>query len=174
MVQATATIKGLDAAMRALRESFPKDPRQQQRIVHGAMGAAARKSFLPLAKQLALRGDESGALSESLGVRVQSKRKRQGKAGGMEVVPVRSSRKAMAMYIAHYYTRLGRTPPASIIVNGIQHGHLVEFGGGNNPANSFLWASTVATPSYTRLFAGFLKKRIESAVRRKAKKARRK
>ena len=171
MVQATAKIKGLDDAMRSLQAAFPKDARQQQRIINGAMGASARKSFLPIAKQLALQGDSSGALSESLAVRAMGRRKRAGRVGGMEVVPVRSSRKAMALYIAHHFTKNGLTPSASIIVNGIRHGHLVEFGGGHNTAKSFLWASTIATSMYTRLFAKEMKKRIESAVRRKAKKA---
>ena len=117
-MQGTAKIKGLDSALKAMQAAFPKDRKQQQRIINGAMGAAARKSFLPIAKQLSKQGDASGALSEALAVRAMGKKKRAGRVGGMEVVPVRSNKKALALYIAYHYTRRGLTIPAERITQG--------------------------------------------------------
>jgi hypothetical protein len=175
-----AKIRGLDDALRTLEAAFPNDPKKQQRMVHGAMGASSRKSFLPIAKQLALRGDSSGALSESLKVRVQPKRKRIGKAGGMEIVPVRYNKKAMALYIQHYFTGRGKNPTGSVVIDGIRHGHLVEFGHdlvrggrviGHVAAQPYLWpAARAGSGKYRAMFADELKKRIESTVRREAKK----
>ena len=173
MVQGTAKIEGLESAMKAMQAAFPENHRQQQRIINGAMGGAARKSFLPVAKQLALKGDGSGALSESLAVRAQKARQRKGKAGGMMVVPVRANRKALARYINFHYTSQGKVPPASVITSGIRHGHLVEFGVPSRgiSANAFLWPSTMAVPKYRGLFAKEMMKRIAAAVKRKAKRA---
>jgi len=174
-MQATAKIEGLREAQAAMQAAFPDDYRQQQRIINGAMGGAARKSLLKVAKELAKDGDSSGALSESLAVRAQKARRRKGKAGGMEIVPVRYSPKAMALYIAHYYTSKGRNAPLGGI-DGIRHGHLVEFGfvhkksGQQVKASPFLWPSTVASPKYRALFAGEMKKRIAAAVKRAARK----
>lgn len=173
-------LRGLDDAMRALQAAFPDNPKRQQQLVHGAMGGSARKSMLPIAKQLAKRGDSSGALSESLAVRVQPKRKRHGKAGGMEITPVRHNKKAIALYIEHYFTSQGKTAPLGIVASGIRHGHLVEFGHnlkrngrviGHVSAQPYLWPAGLAgSADYRNLFAGELKKRIESAVKRAARK----
>ena len=174
-MEGKADIVGLKDAMRTLQAVFPDDYKKQSRLVNGAMGGSARKSFLPIAKQLALRGDGSGALSESLAVRAQKANKRKGKAGGMEVVPVRYSLKAMAKYISHYYTSRGKNMPLGGI-DGIRHGHLVEFGfvhkksGQHVPARPYLWPSTVAIPKYRDMFASELKKRIAATVKREAKK----
>lgn len=173
-MEARASIRGLNDALKAIQAAFPNDVKKQSRMINGAMGGAARKTFLQTAKLLALKGDGSGALSESLAVRAQKASRRKGKAGGMQVVPVRSSRKALALYINYYYTSQGKIPPASILTHGITHGHLVEFGhairgGGHVPADSFLWASTVRMREYTSLFAGGMKKRIAAAVKRAAK-----
>jgi len=168
---------GLEEAMKALQAAFPDNFKKQSQLINGAMGGSARQSFLPIAKQMAKNGDSSGALSEALGVRAQKARNRKGKAGGMQVVPVRSNRKAMAMYIQFYYTNKGVNAPANILEHGIRHGHLIEFGHmarggkGHVAAKPFMWPSTVATPKYRSLFAGELKKRIESNVRRAAKRA---
>lgn len=175
-MEGTVELRGLEDALRALQAAFPNDTKQQQRMVHGAMGGSARKSLLPIAKNLAKRGDSSGSLSEALGVRTQPARKRRGKAGGMEIVPVRHNKKAMALYVQHYYTQRGKAVPAGIFASGIRHGHLVEFGfthrsGAHIPAYPYLWpAARSGSQEYRNLFAGELKKRIESAVRRAAKK----
>jgi hypothetical protein len=165
-------VVGLEDALKAMSEAFPSNPREQRRILNGAMGASARRNILPEAKGMALAGDGSGALSESLGVRGMSQRKIRQKqsVAGVEVVPVRSNRKALAMYIAHYYTAQGRTPPASMVVSGIRHGHLVEFGSVNNAASPFLWpAAAHGKPGYVNDVAADLKKKTEAAVRRAAK-----
>lgn len=171
-MEGSAKIEGLDEAMKALQAAFPDNYKKQSQMINGAMGSSARKSILPIAKQLALVGDGSGALSESLKVRAQKARKRKDKAGGMEVVPVRHDRKAMALYISHYYTQMGLIPPARLVTDGIRHGHLVEFGSVKESARAFLWpAGKAGQMVYTSLFASELRKRIESAVRREAKKA---
>ena len=155
-MEGKAQIVGLKEAMKSLQAAFPDNVKVQSQIINGAMGGSARKSFLPVAKQLAMRGDGSGALSESLGVRAQKASRRKGKAGGMEVVPVRSNRKALAKYINFYYTARGKTPPANILTSGIRHGHLVEFGVPRKgiAANPFLWPATMATSKYRALYAG--------------------
>jgi len=166
-----AKLVGLEEALKAMQAAFPGDIKKQQRLLNGAMSGAARKSILPMAKQLAKRGDSSGALSESLNVRAMGRRKRAGKAAGMEVVPVRSNLKALAKYIQFYYTSRGKAPPSSILTSGIRHGHLVEFGTAKTSAFPFLWPAAQAQASnYKQLFALFLKKRIEAAVRKAAKK----
>jgi len=178
-MEPSVKIEGLDEAMKAMLAAFPADPKKQRQLVNGAMRASAARTILPVAKSMSLAGDGSGALSEALGIRNQSRKKlamKQG-AAGVEVVPVRSNRKAMMMYIAHYYTGRGINPPAEMITSGIRHGHLVEFGTGPRersgpmPARPFLWpaGSSQAAP-YKSRFAGDMKKKIEAAVKREAKK----
>lgn len=168
----SAKIDGLEDAMKALQAAFPTDPRKQQKILHSSMGSAARKEILPASKQLALVGDASGALSEALAVRAlpAKERRKRNTAASMIVTPVRSSTKALARYINHYYTQEGLTPPASLLIRGIMHGHLVEFGSVNNAPKSFLWASAQANRSkFTETFASELRRITEQAVKKAAK-----
>lgn len=172
MLNASAKIEGLEDAMKAMMAAFPADPKQQQKILHRSMGSAARKEILPTSKQLATVGDASGALTESLAVRALPAKERRMRniAAGMIVVPVRSNRKALARYISHYYTNQGLTPPASLLVRGIMHGHLVEFGSKNNAARSFLWAAASQKQgSFVSTFARELKRITEAAVKKAAK-----
>lgn len=165
-------IKGLDSAMKALEAAFPKNGKIQQQILHGAIGGAARKSIVPIAKQMALSGDGSGALSEAIKVRVRPKKRRYGQAAGMEITPVRSNKKAILKYIQHYYTNRGKNPGPEVISNGIRHGHLVEFGTKKVGPNPFLWpASERGAGLYRKLFGKELMKRIEQRVKREARKA---
>jgi len=171
-MEANARLTGLNEAVLALAMAFPNDQKKKQQLLHGAMGAASRKTILPLAKQLALAGDGSGALSSALKVRVMNKRKRGNRAGGMELVPVRFNQKAIHDYIHYYYTSKGKAAPMDMVSSGIRHGHLVEFGSVHNAARPFLWPAARAEASaYTQRFASILKKRIEAAVKRAAKKA---
>jgi hypothetical protein len=172
-MEVSAKIEGLDQAMKALQAAFPNNHKKQASILNGAMGASARKSFLPIARQMAKNGDSSGALSESLKVRAMPARTRRarGKAGGMQLMPVRYNVKAMAIYLNYYYTSQGKNPPLGGI-DGIRHGHLVEFGTKNITASPFLWpAAASGTTPYRAMFAKALGKRIASAVKREAKKA---
>ena len=123
-------IKGLKGVLKAMDAAFPKDPKQKQRLLAATMKTAAKPTMLAAAKQRAKRGDTSGALSESLGLRSQSRAKIKTRRiqGGVEMVPVRDNPRAIAMYIAHYYTSRGKVLPTSVIASGIRHGHLVEFG----------------------------------------------
>ena len=167
-------IEGLDGAMDAMQAAFPKSYKIQAQIINGSMGGAARKTIMPLAKQMAKASDSSGALSESIGVRAQKARQRRGKAGGMMVVPVRFNKKALATYIAYYYTRLGNNAPAGTVARGITHGHQVEFGNARESARPFLWpAAAAGKTSYIARFAIEMKKRVVSRVKREAKKAKR-
>ena len=171
-MEGSAKIKGLDEAMKAMQSAFPTDFKKQAQIINGSMGASARKSILPIAKLNAMKGDGSGALSEALKVRAQKAKKRRGKAGGMEITPVRHDRKAIAKYISFYYTAQGKNAPINAVANGIRHGHLVEFGTVKMASSAFLWpASKSGQSTYISLFAGEMKKKIAAAVKREAKKA---
>ena len=168
-----ARIIGLKDAMAAMAAAFPKDQKKRKSLLVGAMRMAASKTILSSAKRRALISDGSGALSESLGIRTQSTGKMRTKpaAAGIEIVPVRGNRKAIMMYINHYYAQRGKAAPANIVTSGIRHGHLVEFGTRHSAAQPYLWpAAQSQTKSYIRRFARDLSKKIESAVRLRAKK----
>jgi hypothetical protein len=172
-VEGTAKIEGLEAAMKAMQAAFPAEPKKQRQILNGAMGASARKSMVPIAKQLALAGDGSGALSEAIAVRNMSARtlRKVRSSAGVQITPVRANRKAMMMYIAYYYTSRGRVPHADMINSGIRHGHLVEFGSVHNQPQPFLYpAATAGKGSYIRGFSAEMTKKTEAAVRRAARK----
>jgi hypothetical protein len=166
-------VEGLEQAMKAMQAAFPQNESRQRGILNASMRAASRDTILADAKRRARVGDGSGALSEALGIRAVSKRKlRMRRAvAGVEIAPIRSSMKAMAMYINYYYTQRGRTAPAKMLSSGIRHGHLVEFGSVNNAANPFLWpAARSQNSDYIGRFASDLRKKTEAAVVREAKK----
>ena len=171
-MEGTVKIEGLDSALAAMRAAFPIAPKQQARLLNSAMRTAAERSIVPIAKSLALTGDSSGALSESIGVRFQSavKRRARGVAAGVEVVPVRFNVRAIAMYIQHYYTDRGKTASINLVAAGIRHGHLIEFGTVRTAARPFLWpAGQSGKSGFTNKFSKILKKRIEAAVKRRAR-----
>lgn len=171
-MDATVKIEGLEDAMRAMRAAFPKDPEQQRRILNQSISFAARRSIIPIAKQLAQQGDGSGSLAEAIAPRAVSRARALARrmTASVQITPVRSNRKAMAMYLAYY-----RRNSAKQVVSGIRHGHLVEFGhrtrdGGFVAARPFLWpAAQRGTPQYRRAFAASIRKKTEAAVRRKAR-----
>lgn len=165
-------IEGLEEALAAMRAAFPDNYEQQRRLLNQAMAGSAKKSFIPMAKQLARRGDSSGALSESIAARAASRSRslQRSMTAFVQVTPVRFNRKAIAMYVQHYYTRLGKNPGTKVVTSGIRHGHLVEFGTRHSPAQPFLWpAATAQRGKYIAEFAGFLRKKTEAAVRRRAR-----
>jgi hypothetical protein len=165
-------IDGLEEAMRAMKAAFPADPKKQRQILNGAMSGSARKSMVPIAKQLALAGDGSGALSEAIAVRNMNARtlRKVRSVAGVQITPVRANRKAMMMYIAHYYTSRGRVPHANMINSGIRHGHLVEFGSVHNQPQPFLLpAASAGKGAYVRGFSAEMSKKTEAAVRRAAR-----
>lgn len=172
-MQPTVTLKGLDDVLKAMQSAFPKDPKKQRGILNTAMRTAARKDIVPKAKELARRGDGSGALSEAIAVRNQSKRKlsAKGMVAGVEVVPVRFNKKAIALYIQHYYTDRGINAPANMFKSGIRHGHLVEFGSVHNSARPFMYpAAKSGERGYIQHTADALKKAIERNVKKARKK----
>lgn len=168
----TATMKGLDGVLKTLSETYPTDPKKQRGLIGTGMRVAARKAILPIAKQNAQQGDSSGALSEALTVRQQSNKRlrEKGVPVGVEIVPFRFNRKAIALYIQHYYTNQGRTAPASIVSSGIRHGHLVEFGSANNNARPFLLpAADQGAAAFTSTVAGEIGTAIAKRVERERK-----
>lgn len=172
MVDFSANVTGVDSAIKAMMAAFPKDLKIQQRLVNGAMRISARKNLLPIAKQNASRGDGSGALSEALVVRSMSaKRKRElGVPFGIQILPYRFNKKALALYIEYYYTRQGKRAAAKDFARGIRHGHFVEFGNVNNTARPFLRpAADEGQQAYLNGFSQELRKGIEKAVEKARK-----
>ena len=171
-------IDGLEDVERAIRAAFPDDVQKQRGILNQSMSAAAKKTMLPVAKQMAFNGDSSGALSESLGIRNQRINKvlAKGRAAGVEMVPVRRNTKAIAKYIDYYYTRRGKTPTTDIVTSGIRHGHLVEFGhkvkgGGFVGPRPFMWpAAQSQMQSWVGEFQRQIRLKIEANVKRAARK----
>lgn len=169
-------VEGLDAAMEALRATFPADHKVQRQILNTAMGKSARATMLAEVKQRALTGptgvQRSGALSESIGVRNQSRRKVMTKraVAGVEIAPIRSNLKAMARYIDYYYTRQGRTPRIGMLNSGIRHGHLIEWGTVKHGPAPFLFpgVNNNLAPFLQRLAAD-MRRTMEQRVRRKAR-----
>jgi hypothetical protein len=168
----SARMEGLDEAMEAMQAAFPSDHDEQRKIVTGTIRRSAAKTILAEAKQRALAGDGSGALSESLGIRNLSRRRVQAAriAGGVEIAPIRRNLKAIALYIAYYYTALGRTPKTDIIESGIRHGHLVEFGTARSAASPFLWpAAKSGLSPYMQRMAEEMRQEIRRRVARKSR-----
>ena len=174
----TVKVEGLESAMKALEAAFPKDPVKQRKLLNQGMAQAGRKTILPIAKQMARKGDSSGALSESLAMRArsQAKARRRGAVSSMTVAPVRSNRKAMAMYINHYLKtgEISLSDIARLMGSGIRHGHLVEWGTSNpyRAANPFMYPALKAGyGAFLRVLGSNIEKKVELAVKRAAKKA---
>ena len=166
-------IHGLDEAMDALAATFPKDPNKQRSILNQGLRASAAKTILIEAKLRAAGGWEetSGALAESLGIRNIPKRRLKAarRAGGVYIAPIRFNTKAMKMY-ADYYRKNSNS--LRKVVDGIRHGHLVEFGTRHSAARPFLWpAAQSKTQAYLYNVAKNIKKKTQAAVKRAAKKA---
>lgn len=173
-MEITGKIQGLESAMKAMRAAFPDNPQKQRQLLNQTMSFAARRSIIPVAKQLALQGDGSGALSEAIQPRAVSlsRARAAGKSATIQITPVRSNKKAMALYVNFHYARVGKAVPSNIFVSGISHGHLVEFGTKNTSARPFLWPAVVSQRgAYMSLFAKTLKKKVQTAVKLMAKKA---
>ena len=168
-------VTGLKAAVNAMSKAFPKNPDQQRRLLNASMRSAAKGTILADAKQRAASSDGSGALSTALGMRTSPKRALLSKrrSGGIYITPIRHNMAAIAKYVSFY----GRNS-AGVVVSGIRHGHLVEFGhatrgGGHVAAQPFLWPATSKKGPYKTQFALDLRKKTEAAVKRAAKKGKR-
>ncbi len=178
MVDMTVKIEGLDEAVAAMQAAFPTDAKQQRRLLNSAMSGAARPTIIKTAKELALIGDGSGALSQAIKPRAVSlsRSRAEGVPARVQITPVRGDRKAIAMYIDHYYNRKGLAAPAHIVTSGIRHGHLIEYGhvakgGGFVAARPFLWPALKSQASaYISRFAKTLEKKVAAAVRRRRRK----
>jgi len=164
-------IEGLDEAMRALQAAFPKNPKRQRQLLNQAMSQAARQTIIKHAKQKALEGDKSGSLSAAIKPRAVAagKARAAGAAARVHVTPVRYDAKAMALYINYYKPELGK-------IDGIRHGHLVEFGHRKRGGRGFVAARPFMGPAidsagsaYVSRFASNLKRKVELAVKRARK-----
>jgi hypothetical protein len=174
VIEATARIDGLEAALNAMRSAFPEDYKKQRSILNNSLSGAARGAIIPTAKQLALRGDESGALSKSIKPRARSysKSRRRGAVASVAVTPHRMDAAAMAVYVNHYYSSKGLAAPAGLISGGIRHGHLIEFGTVNHPAQPFLYpALRIGFRPFLALFAKSIERKTQAAVKRAARKS---
>ena len=173
-MEPSVKIEGLEEAMKAMREAFPRDHKTQKKIINKGIRKGAAEALLPEIKARAMSYKDSGALAESIGIRPMSTRSiRTARAvGGMEITPIRTNLKAMAMYINHHYTSKGRNAPSGMLLSGIRHGHLVEFGVPTRgiPARSFLWDPVPPkVAQYLITAAAEFKRDIEARVRRRGK-----
>lgn len=174
-------VHGLKDVTESIAAAFPKDLKQQRSILNSAMRASAKKDVVPIVKRLALQGDESGALSESIAVRTMplGKSLARGFPATVYITPVRGNLKALGMYIAHYYTSRGEKVPPKVATSGIRHGHLIEFGwdqvnGVSQPPRSFLGLGVqLGFSALYRSFRDQMGKKLEAAVRRRARKSKR-
>lgn len=179
-MEITTRVKGLREAADAIAAAFPGDRKTQRKVLNQAMSAAAKQTIVPMAKQLALQGDGSGALSEAIGVRQLNERQllRRRAAGGIQIVPLRSNRKAMGLYIAHYYVARGQRVPAKMINSGIRHGHLVEWGFKTRRGEKKFTGRPFMGPAaqtmrgaYATRFTRLVRQKIQTNVRRARRKA---
>jgi len=173
MVEVEVRIDGLKEAFDAVRAAFPDDPKKQRSILNRSLSGAARKAVVPMAKQLALQGDESGALSDSITVRARSysNARKRGAVASVVVTPLRMDAAAMATYVNYYYTSKGIAPPAGLISGGIRHGHLIEFGTVRHAARPFLYpALKSGFRMFLSEFTRSMKKKTEATIERAAKK----
>lgn len=164
-----ARIQGLDEAMKTLVAAFPMDSKTQKSVLNAAIRKAANPTVVRRAKELALAGDGSGALSAAISARAMSQRKLREKnvSAGIEVVPVRFNPRALALYIQHYFTARGQAVPEGFFRGGLRHGHLVEFGTRNAPARPFMWPALAEQGmAYRAIFTASLRKAIETRVKR--------
>jgi hypothetical protein len=115
--------------LQALDKTLSQLPHNIQRnVIRRALRRAA-KPIVTRAKQKYGSIERSGALAESVaayGSKIPL-RKKDGTptAARIGIGPKRSNKKAIAKYYRHYYKK---TATPSQLINGIRHGHLVEFG----------------------------------------------
>ena len=167
-------IEGLKEAVSAMENAFPKDPKTQQRLLNRTISAAARPTIMRAAKLLADQTDGSGALSDSIQPRAISRGKALARrvAASIEITPVRKSPRAIAKYVQFYY-KAGTS--MDVILFGLRHGHLVEFGfhhpnGEDVAARPFLAPAMSNHQAYVSRFAKILRRKIELEVNRRRKK----
>jgi hypothetical protein len=172
-MEGRATVTGMKEAVAAMQAAMPKDPIKQQKLLNQSMRSAAMQTILIAAKLNAASSDRSGALAASLGIRYQKKRAAlsAGSVAGIYIAPIRHDPTAVARYISYY-----RANSANQVVDGIRHGHLVEFGHATR-SGTFVSARPFLVPAasshrgpYAAKFAKDLKRKIALAVNRKARK----
>ena len=185
-------ITGGPEVARALRAAWPNNPKRQRQVLNQAIKAAAKDTIVPRASIMAQRSGGSGSLAAAMNSRVMSKKfaRMEGATAGVWVGPVRKDTKGIAKYINHYWLGRGKKINPSIFTYGLRHAHLVEWGHdivvggpkgkggkviGRAPARPFMRpALHSGASSYKRKLVPMLRKKIEAAVRREAKRAKKK
>ncbi len=124
-------VLGLRELERKLTQQIPK--KAQAKVVNRALRKAA-KPMVQTARLRARRG-KSNALSIAMSIWQVKKRTKLRNFGSVEFGPRRNNKRAIAAYWDFY---AARTPTASDIINGIRHGHLVEWGTKTTPAHPFM------------------------------------
>lgn len=173
-MEGQAKILGLEDTIKAMQAAFPKEPERQRRLVNATMRKSANMTFVKDAKQRAAALGGSGALADSIGIRTMPRGQiiASGRIAGVYIAPLRHKPSAIRRYIGHYYRT---SAPDTVVVNGIRYGHLVEFGhaardGSHVAAKPFMGPAIDAQfNAYRNRFAADLGKKVEAAVRRKAK-----
>lgn len=165
-------VEGLDKVMENLVNAFPREPEEQRKVLNSGMRKSSTQTIVREAKARAAALGGSGALAEAIGVRAKSKRRvmTSRAVAGVEITPIRHNAKAIAMYANYYYIRQGKPVPTRVILSGIRHGHLVEFGTVRTAAKPFLWqAATSQLSPFMRRLAEDMERTIRSRLKRRAK-----
>jgi len=166
-VKLEAHVEGLADLEKLMTRSLPVTARR--RVVQSAMVKAVKPVRDSIrAKYNALGG--SGALARSVAAwRVRKAlRGKPDTFASIEVGPKRSNKRALAQY----FNSRGITPTPARLINGIRHGHLVEFGfthrSGKSVAGKHILQSTAEAQfsNITTRFRHFWKLEIDKAVRK--------
>lgn len=174
-MEGQAKILGLEDTIKAMKAAFPEAPEQQRRLLNATMRRSATMTFVLDAKQRAMSLGGSGALADSIGIRTMPRGQlvSSRKVAGVYIAPLRHKPSAIRRYIGHYYAT---SAPNTVVVNGIRYGHLVEFGhvardGSHVAAKPFMGPAIDSQfNAYRGRFASDLGKKVEAAVKRKARK----
>ena len=162
----TIKVDGLEELEEALKQFTDK---MQNKLITSALRAAAK----PVVKDAKRRAHQtsapsSGALAESIGLKVRKSHRRGGNITGLWVAPIRNQRKALLQYLSYYGIPLSGKNANS----GIRHGHLVEFGhqkpfGGSVEPRAFLRPALEQNKGVViSIFKTTLRKRIDALVKK--------
>jgi len=105
----------------------------QTKVLRRALRIASRP-MLNSARSKARRG-KSNSLAIAMSVWNVRQGQRRRTAASIEVGPRRNNKRAL---VAYYNFYKGKTPTPQQLINGIRHGHLVEWGTKGTPAHPFM------------------------------------
>lgn len=124
-------VDGLKQIEDKLLRLIPK--KAQQKVLRRGL----RKAGNPMLQHLRAGARRGKSNSLSIAMRVWNVKKGQTRitAASVEMGPKRSDKRAIAAYWSFY---TGQTPTPAQFLNGIRHGHLVEWGTKHSPAKPFM------------------------------------